>query len=193
MSLVPRVRLDRPATYDDLLAVPEHLVAEIVDGELHASPRPAPRHATTSSALGMILGPPFGQGRNGPGGWRIIDEPELHLAADVLVPDLAGWRRERMPRLPEVAYFPLAPDWLCEVLSPSTARLDRSKKLAVYARERVPHVWLVDPLARTLEVLVLESGRWSILATHAGADVVRVPPFEAIDLELNLLWDDGDD
>lgn len=178
-----------PATYDDLLKVPEHLVAEIVDGDLHATPRPAPRHAAASSGLGGALHGPFDKGRGGPGGWRILDEPELHLGRDVVVPDLAGWRRERLPDLPEQAYFSVAPDWICEVVSPSTAALDRVKKLAVYARERVSHAWLVDPLARTLEVLRLENGRWTIVSTCSGADVVRAEPFEAIELDLTLLWE----
>jgi Uma2 family endonuclease len=185
---MPRVPLDHPATYDDLLSVPDHLVAEIVDGELWTSPRPAPRHARAYSSLGGIITPPYDHGRGGPGGWWIIDEPELHLAKDVVVPDLAGWRRDRMPRLPETAYFSLVPDWVCEVVSASTALLDRTKKLPVYAREGVRHVWLVDPLARTLEVLRLESGLWTIAASHSGPDVVRAEPFVAIGLELALLW-----
>lgn len=180
----------RPATYEDLLAVPGHLVAEILDGELYTSPRPAPRHAAASSGLGGALHGPFDRGRGGPGGWWILDEPELHLAHDVVVPDLAGWRRDRMPRLPEEAYFSMAPDWVCEVLSPATAAMDRVKKLTIYAREHVPHAWLVDPFARTLEVLRLEAGRWTIVATSAGAGIVRTEPFEALDLDLTLLWDE---
>jgi Uma2 family endonuclease len=182
-------RSQRPATYEDLLNVPDHLVAEILDGELHVSPRPAPRHADASSGLGGALRNPFDRGRGGPGGWRILDEPELHLTADVLVPDLAGWRRERLPTLPEEAYFSLAPDWVCEVLSPSTASMDRVKKLAIYARELVRHTWLVDPLARTIEILRLENGRWTIVATFADHDVIRAEPFDALELDLSLLWE----
>ena len=180
----------RTATYDDLLKVPDHLVAEILDGELYATPRPTPRHADASSGLGGALRGPFDRGRAGPGGWRILDEPELHLAADVIVPDLAGWRRERLPLLPEEAYFSLAPDWACEVLSPSTAAIDRAKKLSIYAREGVPHAWLVDPLARTLEVLLLKSQRWTLVTTSSGLDIVRVQPFDAIELDLSLLWEE---
>jgi Uma2 family endonuclease len=182
-------RSQPPATYDDLLKVPSHLVAEILDGDLHVSPRPAPRHADASSGVGGLLWGPFDRGRGGPGGWRILDEPELHLAADVIVPDLAGWRRERLPSLPEQAHFSLAPDWVCEVLSPSTASIDRVKKLSIYAREQVQHAWLVDPLVRTIEVLRLENGRWSIVATFADLGVVRAEPFEAIELDLSLLWE----
>ena len=193
MDPMPRVEpFDRPATYDDLMKVPDIQVAEIVDGELHASPRPAPRHAHAGAALGVLIGGPFDHGRGGPGGWRILYEPELHFGRNVLVPDWAGWRRSRMPRLPDTAYFPLAPDWICEIISPSSASLDRVKKLAIYAREGVAHAWLVDPIARTLEVLRLENGRWTILATHAGNEIVRAEPFADIDLELGSLWADAD-
>jgi Uma2 family endonuclease len=191
MQPMPRVPpFDRPATYEDLVRLPDNLVAEIVNGELHATPRPASPHSRASSSLGSLLMPPFDHGRGGPGGWWILDEPELHLGADVLVPDLAGWRRSRMPKYPDCAYFTLSPDWLCEVLSPSTSRLDRVQKLAVYARERLPHAWLIDPLARTLEVLGLDGARWTILATHAGTEVVRAEPFAEIKLDLSSLWAD---
>ena len=136
----------------------------------------------------MLIGGPFDHGIGGPGGWWILDEPELHLGPDVLVPDLAGWRRSRMPEVPNVPFSTLAPDWVCEVLSPSTTTLDRTKKLDIYAREHVGHAWLVDPIARTLEVLRREDGRWLIRATHAGSDVVRATPFGEVDLDLRGLW-----
>ena len=189
MQAVPRVPpFDRPATYEDLVKLPDQLVAEIVDGELHAGPRPAPLHAVTGSVIGGWLLQPYQTGRGGPGGWWILDEPELRLGPDVLVPDLGGWRRSRMPAVPATAHFPLAPDWVCEVLSPSTASLDRAKKLRVYAREQVAHAWLVDPIARTLEVLRLEHGRWSVVATHAGSESVRAEPFPEIELDLASFW-----
>jgi Uma2 family endonuclease len=191
MRFVARVPpFDRRATYEDLVALPDNLVAEIVDGELHASPRPAPRHAVAETAVGMLLGNPFHFGRGGPGGWWILAEPELHFASDVLVPDFAGWRRSRMPSIPEKAYFELAPDWVCEVISASTASLDRTKKLAIYAREQVSHAWLVDPVARTLEVLRLEAGRWVIVSSHAGSETVRAEPFDEVELTLSDLWVD---
>jgi Uma2 family endonuclease len=181
----------KPATYDDLLALPEHVVGEIIGGELIVSPRPAPRHAVAASVLGGDLGPPYhGSGRGGPGGWWILFEPEFHTDDDVLVPDLAGWRRTRLPVLPETAYFALAPDWICEVLSPGTARLDRQKKLAIYARAGVDHAWLLDPIQRTLEVLRLERGHWVIVGIHADQDKVSAEPFEATVIELARLWDD---
>jgi hypothetical protein len=183
----------RPATYADLEAVPSHKVAEILSGVLHVFPRPAPRHAWTSSALGGELTGPFNKGRGGPGGWRIVDEPELHLGPegeeDVLVPDIAGWRLERMPRLPATAYFDLAPDWVCEVLSASTERVDRTEKMPIYAREGVRYAWLIHPFNRILEVYRLgSSGVWELLGAHAGEKIVRAEPFDAIELELSGLW-----
>jgi Uma2 family endonuclease len=180
----------RPATYEDLLEVPDHLVAEILDRKLHTTPRPAPRHAHATSVLGVEIGGPFHIGRGGPGGWWILDEPELHLNADIAVPDLAGWRRSRLLALPTEAYFTLAPDWVCEVVSPGTAAMDRTTKLAIYANEGIAHAWLVDPLVRRLEVLRLENGRWSIVSTGAAGDVVRAELFREIELDLSLLWDE---
>ncbi len=179
------------ATYADVLAAPRHVVAEIVDGVLHTMPRPAIPHARASSDLGRQLGGPFDRGRGGPGGWVILDEPELHLGVepDIVVPDLAGWRRERMPRLPmESAFISLAPDWLCEVVSPGTQAFDRKEKMDLYARERVRHAWLVDPLAKLLEVWRLEGDKWLRIATWTGDALVRAEPFEAIELELGALW-----
>jgi len=135
------------ACYEDLLDLPEHLVGEIIHGVLHSHPRPALRHARAASSLGMELGPPFQRGRGGPGGWWILDEPELHLGAHVVVPDLAGWQRSRVPQLPDAAYIELPPDWICEVLSPATAKLDRTQKLPIYAQFGVQWAWLIDPRA----------------------------------------------
>jgi len=179
----------RRATYEDLLAVPDTKVAEIIDGELYVSPRPAVRHANAASILGSELIGPFRMGRGGPGGWVILFEPELHFGEDVVVPDLAGWRRERFRETPEEAVaITVVPDWVCEVLSPSTAGKDRVKKLPVYAREQVPHVWFIDPIARTLEVLRLEGGRWTIAGTCEGTAVASIEPFEAIELDIGVLW-----
>jgi Uma2 family endonuclease len=177
-----------PATYEDLLKVPEHLVAEIIDGELITSPRPASPHAWASSQLGGVLLPPFMNGRGGPGDWIILDEPELHFGKDVLVPDLAGWRRSRMPRAPKAPYFTLAPDWVCEVLSPSTEQLDRKRKMPIYAREGVRHVWHIDPLEHVLDVYRLEGGTWRGLDSFVDEALARAEPFDALALELELLW-----
>lgn len=185
--MVARVT-DRPATYADIEALPPNLVGEIVRGVLYANSRPASPHAAAASAVGEELGPPFKRGRGGPGGWVILDEPELHLTEDVLVPDLGGWRRQRMPEMPHVAAFELAPDWVCEVLSPSTRKLDRAEKLPVYARERVQYVWLIDPLAHSLEVLRLDGATYRIVGTHFDEEKVRAEPFDAIQLDLAVLW-----
>jgi len=180
--------LKKDATYEDLRHVPDNFVAEMFDGSLYATPRPALPHAHAATVLSGELSGPFHRGLNGPGGWVILYEPELHFGRDVLVPDLAGWRRQRLPTVPAEAYLTLAPDWICEVLSTSTEALDRGKKLRIYARERVAHAWLVDPLRRSLEVLSLESGAWAPRVAHEGSDKVRVPPFDAIELELGALW-----
>jgi Uma2 family endonuclease len=179
----------RQATYDDILALPPHVTGQILFGVLHVFPRPAPRHALAASVLGGELGPPFHRGRGGPGGWVILDEPELHLAGHVLVPDMAGWRRERMPEMPvDKAYFTLAPDWACEILSPSTAAVDRGDKRAVYATQGVTHIWFVDPEARTLEVLMLDGPSYRVQSVFSGDAMVRAEPFDAIELDLAALW-----
>jgi Uma2 family endonuclease len=180
--------LKKDATYADLAAVPENFVAEILGGELYASPRPASPHARAAGKLFVKINGPFEDGENGPGGWWFLAEPELHFGADVVVPDIAGWRHERMPTVPSVAYFTLAPDWVCEVLSPSTERIDRRKKMPIYAQESVRNAWLVDPLAQTLEVFRLESQRWSRVAAHEAYAKVRAEPFAAIELELGAFW-----
>jgi Uma2 family endonuclease len=181
--------LKKNATYDDLREVPEHFVAEMFDGELYASPRPALPHTRAASLLGGLLMDPFDRGRNGPGGWLILDEPELHFGNDVLVPDIAAWRRTRLPALPPDAYLTLAPDWVCEVLSPSTEAIDRGPKLRIYAREGVRHAWLLDPLRRSLEALELDGrSRWRQIGRLEGGANVRAVPFEAVELELRELW-----
>lgn len=181
----------RRATYQDVLDAPPNRVAEVLFGVLHTFPRPAVRHARAGSRLGSRLGGPFDEGRDGPGGWVILDEPELHLGGepDIAVPDLAGWRRERMPRIPrDAAFLALPPDWVCEVLSPSTQAIDRSDKMDLYRREGVRHVWHVEPIGETLEVFRLEEGRWIELAVWRGAQPVRAEPFDAIELALGALW-----
>lgn len=173
-----------------MLSAPDHVVAEVVAGDLYTTPRPAGPHAVAASTRGMDLGSAFQRGRGGPSGWWILDEPELHLGADILVPDLAGWRRERLPRVPDAPHFELSPDWVCEVVSPSMGQLDRARKLPAYARQQVAFAWLVDPRQRTLEVYKLRDGQWVLVATHAQDERVRAEPFEAVELELGALWPD---
>lgn len=179
---------ERPATYEDLLAVPEHLVAEILFGRLVTRPRPAPRHAVAGSALGNVLGPPFQFGRDGPGGWTFMSEPELHLGEHVVVPDLATWRRARLPTLPDTAWIDIAPDWVCEVLSPSTQRYDRGDKRIIYADAGVGHLWHLDPVLRMLEVFALRDGKWLLLGSFHDNARVAAPPFAEVSFSLGLLW-----
>lgn len=176
------------ATYKDVVAAAPDKIAELMYGDLYLSPRPSPRHVNAASALTSDLHDAFQRGRSGPGGWRILFEPELHLLVDVLVPDIAGWRRGTMPELPEDPWFDATPDWVCEVISPSTSRIDREKKLPIYARSRVPYVWIVDPALRTLEVLRREGDGYVLVSAHFGEPAVCVPPFEEVAIELGPLW-----
>lgn len=181
----------RDVLYEAYLRVPEHRHAEIVNGTLYVMSRPAPRHANASSVLGSELNGAFQRGRGGPGGWWILDEPELQLVPkEPVVPDLAGWRVERMPELPDSACFTLVPDWICEVLSRSTEAIDRDEKLPYYAQHGVRHVWLLDPIEKRLEVHILddEGGRWREVRIHQGERAVRAAPFDAIELDLEALW-----
>jgi Uma2 family endonuclease len=179
----------RPATYEELLQVPKHLVAEIIDGELVTSPRPTSRHAGAASNLSADIIQTFGRSnRGGPGGWVILFEPELHIVGQVLVPDIAGWRRERMPTLPDVPFFELAPDWVCEVLSPSTGARDRTRKMHHYARAGVQHVWLLDPILQTLEVFRLDGDGWRVAMSVSGNTAVRAEPFDAVEIDLAGVW-----
>jgi Uma2 family endonuclease len=179
------------ATYADLEALPERYVGQIIDGTLYAQARPALPHAQAMSRLGSLIHVAFdrhsGDG-DGPGGWRILFEPELHLGSDVLVPDIAGWRRERMPTIPNVPWLELAPDWVCEVASPSTRKLDRSLKLERYRRAGVGHVWLVEPDDRYIEVYRHTEEGWLLVGNFSGDEEVGIEPFEALPLMLAELW-----
>ncbi len=178
----------RLATFDDLLRVPDGTNGEILAGELVLSPRPAPRLSFAhASLLDEVVGP-FQKGRGGPGGWVFLTEPELHLGDDALVPDIAGWRRERLPRWPKGAALTLAPDWVCEILSPRTEAHDRGEKARIYAREGVGWCWLINPTLRTLDIRRLEGGRWVVLDLFHGDGEVRAEPFDAVPLALGELW-----
>jgi Uma2 family endonuclease len=178
----------RPATYADIEALPANMVGEIVFGVLHAHPRPTPRHSFATVEIQTELNNPFGRGRGGPGGWIFMVEPELHLGPHVVVPDIAAWKRERLSPFPTTAFIETAPDWVCEVLSPSTQKLDRTDKLAVYAEFGIGHCWYVDPIARTLEVFALTGGKWQLAATFKDTDPVTAPPFEVHTFPLDVLW-----
>lgn len=176
------------ATYEDLLKVPDNLVAELIDGEIYTSPRPASRHERVAGRLYRLLGNAFEDGTDGPGGWWIVFEPELHLEGDALIPDVAGWRIERLPEFPDVTAWTVTPDWVCEVISPSTVRLDRMRKLPSYGRFGVQYAWLADPILRTIEVFRLIDGNWVFRGVFGGDEGARIEPFEAIELPLARLW-----
>lgn len=177
------------ATYEDLLAVPEHLVAEIIDGVLHTSPRPSRAHAATSTRMLGRLVPPWLLGDNGPGGWDLFNEPELHLAEDVVVPDIAGWRKGRLSP-EETTRFYTVPDWVCEILSPSTEQRDRIQKLHLYGQRGVPWAWLVHPVHRYIEVFQHTDAGWVIRQAVENEGNVALEPFDAVPFELSDLWDD---
>lgn len=184
----------RRATYQDVIDAPEHRIAEIIDGELFVTRLPGPIHTIVASTISAVVGIPFDLGRTGPGDWIILNRPEIHfrngIDEDVLVPDIAGWRRERLPSLTDDPYFTLAPDFVCEVISKSTRTIDRMKKMPIYARAGVSLAWLVHPGFRTLEVFKAKGGHWGAAAVHRGDVRVRAEPFEAIELDLALWWRD---
>ena len=178
----------RAATYADVEALPPHVTGEILFGVLHTHPRPSPRHSRATNRIQAELGGPFDRDYQGPGGWIFLDEPELHLGPHVISPDIAGWHRERMPKLPDTAFIETPPDWLCEVLSPSTQRRDRTDKLAIYAASGVKHCWYVDPVSRTLEVFELAGEKWLLAAAFNDSDRVTAPPFASHTFALSVLW-----
>ncbi|MEW6267545.1 MAG: Uma2 family endonuclease [Thermodesulfobacteriota bacterium] len=179
----------RKAVYDDLYTLPENMTGEIIEGELHAFPRPHSRHSSIEFALGLELGALYRFGRGGgPGGWIFLREPEVMLGENLLVPDVAGWRQERLPSPPKENWISVAPDWVCEIQSPSTFRIDRVRKMPIYAAHGVPYLWLIDPVAKLLETFKLKDGAWMVLGNYAENDKVRVEPFQEVEIDLANLW-----
>lgn len=178
------------ATYQDLERLPDHVTGELIDGELYASPQPGGRHTLSTSGIGADIYMAYQRGRGGPGGWWILDEPELHFSLNtlVLVPDIGGWRRERLQEVQVEHRFTVIPDWICEVLSPSTSRLDWAKKLPIYARYGVPHVWFVDPIAQTVQVMELTNEQYRFVGIYSGQDKFRAAPFEELEIDLAEVW-----
>ena len=180
----------KEATYTDLFDIPENMIGEIINGELHTMPRPSPKHSMVVSSLGGEIVNPFSKGRGGPGGWIILFEPELLMDKNILLPDLAGWKKERLPNLPETNWIEISPDWICEVLSPSTVQIDKTKKMPVYANHKVRYVWLIDPIAKTLDIFKrLNSGGWELMGSFAENDKVMAEPFHEIEIKLADLWE----
>jgi Uma2 family endonuclease len=179
----------RRAVYEDLFDIPENVTGEIINGELIVTPRPSRKHALTATVLGSRLTPFYYLGEGGgPGGWIILDEPEIGLGENILVPDLAGWTKERFPMEEPHNWISVAPDWVCEILSPSTAQADRAEKMPIYARHMVSHAWLIDPILKTLEVFKFEPGQWIVLGVYTKSAKVRAAPFPELELDLGLLW-----
>jgi len=181
-------RLDRTVSYKDIVALPDHLIGELINGQLIVSPRPTPRHARAAGALFGRLSRWFDDGDGGPGGWWIVFEPEIHLEDEILVPDIAGWRREHMPIWPDTSYFDVTPDWVCEVTSPTRPRFDRLKKLPVYAHHRVEYAWIVDPVEQSLEVYRRSNELYALIDVFGNDEVIRAEPFDAVELPLSHLW-----
>lgn len=180
----------KPTLYQQLEGLPEGLRGEILNGQLHTQPRPSGPHGRVCAHLDRSLGRSYDDGEGGPGGWWLFLEPEVHFVRDVevAVPDLAGWRRERMAEIPQGHRFEIIPDWVCEVLAPSTESKDRDIKMPIYAHYGVSYAWLVDPVARTLEVYHLDGGQWRLSSEASADQVIRAVPFEAIPLALGRLW-----
>ena len=193
MTEAATVETRRHATYADLEAVPDHLVAEILRGRLVTHPRPSNRHSRAHFRLGAVLNGPFDEGIDGPGGWYFLTEPELQLGEEICVPELAGWRHERIPPAPAADPFAgvtveLAPDWVCEVLSPATERYDRREKREIYAEAGIGHLWLVDPRIEVVEAFVLVDRDWRLAGTFSGDQTAQIPPFEVIAIALGRVW-----
>jgi Uma2 family endonuclease len=179
----------RRATYEDLLALPEGVRAELIGGEIVVQPAPLPKHLKPQGALRRSIGGPFDDdhGADGPGGWYIFIEAEVRFGAEVVRPDLSGWRRERLKN-PNQRPFDVVPDWTCEVISPSTASRDRVYKRRLYAKHGVAFYWIVDPQARTLEALESNHGVWVDAGTFDDTAVTRIRPFEAVEIAVGRLF-----
>lgn len=181
--------VNKQASYQDIIDLPENMVGEIIHGRLEMRPKSATRYALASSSLSAELVSSFQQGQDGAGGWWIIDEPVCHLDSHVLVPDLVGWRRQRMPALPKTACFKTPPDWICEILSPTTTRIDRIVKMPIYAELGINYLWLIDPVLRTLEAYELHDGHWLLTGAHADNESIAIAPFAEHTFSLTDLWE----
>ncbi len=181
---------EREATYQDVLDAPPSMVAQLIHGKLYTMPRPAPPHVHAQFLLANEIHSHFWFGGGSVGGWRIYNEPEVHFGKDVLVPDIAGWRYERMTALPKTAYFPISPDWVCEVLSESTKRFDLGEKRDIYAEHGVGYLWLVDPIVRQLDAFSLRNAEWELIDTLVGDTDACLPPFEEVTFNLGPIWDE---
>ncbi|MBF0226913.1 MAG: Uma2 family endonuclease [Desulfobacterales bacterium] len=180
--------LKKNATYEDLYKIPESMIGQIINNKLVVTPRPSYRHASVTSDLGAEIIPPYKFGRGGPGGWIILYEPEIKLGENIFVPDLAGWKKEKLLKLPATNYISISPDWICEVLSPSTEKTDRARKMPIYAQFGVSYFWIIDPIEKVLEIFKLSGNQWIVVGTYAEDDKVKPEPFQEIEIDLKNLW-----
>ncbi len=180
--------VEKKAVYEDLYSIPEDMTGEIISGELIVTPRPSRKHVYATSRLDKEIGNPYELGRGGPGGWVILVEPEVKLGENTLVPDLAGWKKERFPVKEPHNWISVAPDWVCEMLSPGSWRVDRIDKMPIYAQYGVSYLWLADPVNQTLEVFRLQDGEWVVAGLHKGNAKIRAVPFVEIEINLSDLW-----
>lgn len=177
------------ATYEDLLCLPDNVIGEILAGELHTQPSPSPHHSLASTLLTTVIADSYDRSSiQGPCGWWILSKPECHLCSDIVVPDIAGWRQSTLPELPETAWIDIRSDWVCEVLSPSTAQNDRVLKRLIYAREGVGHYWIVNPIERILEAFAFQHGSWVLIAALQDDNPAAIAPFEQLLFDLGRLW-----
>lgn len=184
-------RLQTPDLYNQLTELPENLTGEILNGQLYTNPRPSGKHVSVATNLSIDIGSPYQRGKGGPGGWRILVEPEVHFVLDteVVVPDVAGWRKERLPEVPESHKFMVVPDWVCEIYSPSSENIDRKIKMPLYARFGVSYLWMVHPIQQTLEAFKLHNGNWQLQGAFENKDEICVEPFESISIKMHELMD----
>ncbi len=176
-------------TYEDLHAIPENMLGEIINGKLVVTPRPGRKHGYVATTLIEQVGPAYHGGRGGPGGWIFIVEPEIILGKHIMVPDVAGWKSGRFPREEETNPISAVPDWVCEILSSPKGELcDRSEKMPIYARYGIPHAWLINPTIQSLEAYRLEHGRWSTLGVFGERQRAPIEPFAEIELDLGEFW-----
>jgi Uma2 family endonuclease len=175
-------------TYEDLCNVPDDMTGEIIDGELSLTPMPSKQQIHTGTKLANAVVAAYHFGTKGPGGWIILDEPDLAFGEDILVPELAGWKEDRFIVSWEHHWISVAPDWVCEIISPETAQRDRTQKMPIYERNGVSYVWLIDPAEKSLEIFRLESGKWGAPTLYTGNDKVRAEPFEQTEINLGDLW-----
>ncbi|MEZ4220590.1 MAG: Uma2 family endonuclease [Polyangiaceae bacterium] len=175
------------------MALAEGENAEVIRGVLVTAPALLPRHSSVRGRLRRLIGGAFDDddGAGGPGGWWIFLEVDVRLSPhDIVRPDIAGWRRQRLPEPWDMRPIDVVPDWICEIISTSNAGRDRVTKRELYAKHGVLHYWIADPVARTLETLRLdpEAGHWVDAGAFDASGRARIAPFTAIEIDLSRVF-----